>query len=89
MEERAFPEALSDFEWEHPPVPDNDMPLDRALELLYRLCVDGKSPDEIDVIENEFRHMDIWKETEPTQELPGGQPPTEEASENTDQEGSL
>ena len=35
------------------------MPLGDALVLLHHLCVDGESPDDIDVIENEFRQMDI------------------------------
>ena len=50
---------MSDLEWEHPLILGHEMPLGEALDLLRRLCVDSESPDDIDIIQNEFRHMDI------------------------------
>ncbi len=48
---------MSDFDWEYPLILGHDMPLDTALKLLRQLCVDGASPDDIDLIQNEFRDM--------------------------------
>ena len=56
---------MSDFEWDHPLILGHEMPLAEALDLLHQLCVDGESPDDIDVVYNEFHYMDIWKESTP------------------------
>ncbi len=48
---------MSDFDWEYPLILGHDMPLDDALKLLRQLCVDGASPDDIALIQNEFRDM--------------------------------
>ena len=69
---------MSDFQWEHPLILGNDMPLGEALELLRQLCVEGESPDDIDAVQNGFRCLDIWKErapegTDAPQEDPAGE----------------
>jgi hypothetical protein len=48
---------MSDFDWEYPLILGHDMPLDDALKLLRQLCVNGMSPDDIDLVQNEFRDM--------------------------------
>lgn len=48
---------MSDFDWEYPLILGHDMPLDTALKLLRQLCVDGMSPDDIDLVQNEFHDM--------------------------------
>ena len=72
---------MSDFQWEHPLILGNDMPLGEALELLRQLCVEGESPDDIDAVQNGFRCLDIWKERAPE----GADAPQEDpAGEDTD-----
>ena len=39
---------MSDFNLDHPLILGNELPLEQALRLLYRLLVDGESPDDIE-----------------------------------------
>lgn len=48
---------MSDFDWDHPLILGNELPLGNALSLLHRLLVEGSSPDDIEEIQNGFRQM--------------------------------
>ncbi len=48
---------MSDFDLEYPLILGHDILLDDVLKLLRQLCVGGASPDDIGLIQNEFRDM--------------------------------
>ena len=48
---------MSDFNLDHPLILGNELPLEQALRLLYRLLVDGESPDDIAEIQTGFHDM--------------------------------
>ena len=61
---------MDDFDWDYPLILGHEMPLGEALDLLRRLCVEGASPDEIDVIQNEFRDMGFRGKPTASADLP-------------------
>ena len=69
---------MSDFKWMHPLILGCDLPSGETLELLNRMLVKGESPDNIDLVQNQFRQMQIdWPEEEEVENEQDNEKPTD------------
>ena len=51
---------MSDFDWKHPLLLGADVSEDDAIELLRQLLVEGESTENIPLIMNDFRQMNVF-----------------------------
>lgn len=59
---------MDEFKWDHPLILGNELNLSDTYNLLQELLVEGKSTDDIPLIQTSFRHIDPWKKGERNEE---------------------
>ena len=59
---------MSDFGWDYPLILGNELLPGVALLLLYELCVEGKSPDDMEIVQTSFRDMGFGRKKEKKEE---------------------